>query len=254
MSGSPPLWYHGAEERRCAVKNKAVFIDIDGTLLDFDAYVRGVLEEGFRVFGLGPFGPAALETFRRVNDALWHRLEEGEITRKELLDVRFTRYLEELGLEGDGPAFERLFRSRIRTSAIPVPGAAEMLRDLSRDFLLCVASNGPQEQQTERLRLAGMLDFFDFVFTSEGLGIQKPDPGFFRLAFERLNGGREVPLLPGDAAMVGDSVNSDVRGGKQWGMPAVLFCPGGPPPDCPADAWADALPKVPGLVRSLLLK
>ena len=234
------------------MKDRAAFIDIDGTLLDFGAHVRRVLEEGFRVFGLGPFTPHALETFHRINDALWRRLEEGEITREQLLAVRFSRFLEELGLEGDGPAFERLFRSRIRTSAVPVPGAAEMLRDMSRDFLLCVASNGPLEQQTERLRLAGMLDFFDFIFTSEDLGIQKPDPGFFRIAFERLNEGREVPVLPRDAVMIGDSVNSDIRGGKQWGMATVLFCPGGPPECCPADAWTDDLSRVPDVARSLL--
>ena len=31
---------------------KAIFIDIDNTLLDFDAYVRTTMERGFAHFGL----------------------------------------------------------------------------------------------------------------------------------------------------------------------------------------------------------
>ena len=34
---------------------KAVFIDIDNTLLDFDEYVRNTMETGFRHFSLKPY-------------------------------------------------------------------------------------------------------------------------------------------------------------------------------------------------------
>ena len=33
---------------------KLVLIDIDNTLLDFDAYIRRTMEEGFAYFGLRP--------------------------------------------------------------------------------------------------------------------------------------------------------------------------------------------------------
>ena len=34
---------------------KAVFIDIDDTLLSFSGYVRQAMKDGFRLFGLKPY-------------------------------------------------------------------------------------------------------------------------------------------------------------------------------------------------------
>jgi HAD superfamily hydrolase (TIGR01450 family) len=51
--------------------------------------------------------------------------------------------------------------------------------------------------------------------------VGKPRPPLFRMALERLG------LAPAEAAMVGDSVASDIRGGHAVGMPTVLYAPGG---------------------------
>ena len=42
---------------------KAVFVDIDNTLLDFDAYVREIMKEGFVHFGLKPYEPYMAQVF-----------------------------------------------------------------------------------------------------------------------------------------------------------------------------------------------
>ena len=47
---------------------KAVFIDIDDTLLDFDAYVKQTMREGFRHFGLKPYEPSMFSVFERINN------------------------------------------------------------------------------------------------------------------------------------------------------------------------------------------
>ncbi len=51
--------------------------------------------------------------------------------------------------------------------------------------------------------------------------VGKPEPPLFRMALARLG------LPPGQAAMVGDSVASDVRGGRAAGMVTVLYAPAG---------------------------
>jgi 4-nitrophenyl phosphatase len=52
--------------------------------------------------------------------------------------------------------------------------------------------------------------------------VGKPAPPLFRIALERLG------LLPGDAAMVGDSLASDMAGGRGVGMRTVYYAPEGP--------------------------
>ena len=57
------------------------------------------------------------------------------------------------------------------------------------------------------------------------LVVGKPEPPLFRIALARLG------LEPGQAAMVGDSVESDMAGGRRVGMRTVLYAPedGAPP-------------------------
>jgi len=55
--------------------------------------------------------------------------------------------------------------------------------------------------------------------------VGKPEPPLFRMALARLG------CRPQEAAMVGDSVASDVAGGRAAGMRTVLYAPDGAPPD-----------------------
>jgi len=54
--------------------------------------------------------------------------------------------------------------------------------------------------------------------------VGKPEPPLFRIALARLG------LAPEQAAMVGDSVESDVAGGRRAGMRTVLYAPDGGAP------------------------
>ena len=51
--------------------------------------------------------------------------------------------------------------------------------------------------------------------------VGKPEPPLFTIALERLG------LAAAETAMVGDSVASDIRGGRGVGMPTVLYAPAG---------------------------
>jgi HAD superfamily hydrolase (TIGR01450 family) len=53
--------------------------------------------------------------------------------------------------------------------------------------------------------------------------IGKPEPPLFELALERMG------VRADEAAMVGDSMDSDIRGARRVGMTAILFAPGGGP-------------------------
>ena len=65
--------------------------------------------------------------------------------------------------------------------------------------------------------------------------VGKPEPPLFRIALARLG------LAPGQPAMVGDSVESDVAGGRRAGMRTVLYPPEGEPPT-PPTSWSDRSP------------
>jgi 4-nitrophenyl phosphatase len=72
--------------------------------------------------------------------------------------------------------------------------------------------------------LPGCGAIVEAVATAAGLRpivVGKPEPPLFELALKRMGLGVD------EAAMVGDSVDSDVRGARRVGMTAVLFAPKG---------------------------
>ena len=77
-------------------------------------------------------------------------------------------------------------------------------------------SNGSVEDILNNL---GLGLYFDHIFDSHIVGIEKPDPGFFRYALETLNASSETTLH------IGDMYHVDVLGAWGAGIGAVLLDP-----------------------------
>ncbi len=191
---------------------RVVFLDIDNTLLDFDACSRISMEKSFAECGL-PFESTMYGTFQQVNNGLWRRIEQGTLTRSELHATRWSLVLQELGLTGDGPAVETQFLQHLATEAIPVEGSYELLPYLYSKYTVCIASNAPYDQQVKRLTTVDMLRYFHKAFISERLGAAKPSRSYFDACFAQLPN-----ITPEQCIIIGDSLTADIGGGKAYGL------------------------------------
>ena len=99
----------------------------------------------------------------------------------------------------------------------------DMLEYLYPKYILCAASNGPYDQQINRLKIAGMHSFFKDCFISEKAGAQKPTAAFFDYCFGRLHHHGFEGLQPSEVMIIGDSLSSDMAGGMSYGMKTCLF-------------------------------
>ena len=145
----------------------------------------------------------------------------AELTMDDLFYVRWQAILAHLGLEADGVEMEKEFRRLLHLTAIPVEGAEELLEYLhKKDYCLCAASNGPYEQQINRLKSADMLKYFDHCFVSEKIGADKPGKTVFDGCMRILPG-----VQPEECMMIGDSLTADIAGGKLYGMSTCWYVP-----------------------------
>ena len=202
---------------------KVVLIDIDNTLLSFTGYVKEAMKEGFSFFGLKPYTEAMFPVFKSINDSLWEQIEQGTLTFEELEKCRWNLIFKELGIDFDGMTFEEYFREKLYYSAIPEDGAEDLLKYLSRKYTLCAASNGPYEQQINRLKIGKMDKYFAFCFISSRIGAQKPSRQFFDHCFSVLRETEHPELEPEEAIIIGDSISSDISGGRDYGMHTCLY-------------------------------
>ncbi len=196
---------------------KAVLIDIDNTLLDFIKAAYISIKSAFNSFGF-EYDQNMHVVFNRVNDGLWKDIEACKLTREELHKIRFNLVLKELGIEFDGQKIEKEFLKNLFDCVVIVDGAVEILEYLAGKYDVYVASNAIYDQQVNRLTKAGMIGYIKKLFISERMGVYKPEKAFFDACFKELGG-----ITPDQVVMIGDSINADIKGGKNYGMKTIWF-------------------------------
>lgn len=159
--------------------------------------------------------------YRAINRALWDAFDRGEVTQAWLTVERFRRLGEELALSCDPEAFNRDYLSFLAQRGDLFPGALALCRALREaGCVLAIATNGLTQVQSARLEASPLRPYISQLFTSQALGVQKPLPRFFELAMTRLG-----VTDPGRCLMVGDSLSSDIRGGRDAGLSTAWYNP-----------------------------
>ena len=197
-----------------------VFLDLDDTILDFHKAERIAIRKTIRDFGVEPT-EAVLALYHRINKWHWEQLELGKLTREEVLVNRFDALFRELGVAVDPVACARNYEANLSIGHYFLPGAEEAVDSLHKTYRLFLASNGSASVQKGRLTSANLYRYFEQVFVSQEIGFNKPSKEYFDACFARIPG-----FDPEKAVMVGDSLTSDILGGKNAGIRTVWVNPG----------------------------
>lgn len=191
-----------------------LLLDVDNTLLDFNAAERAAVQTTLEHYGL-PCGAEALETYHTINRQLWDSLAKGELTRGKLFGIRFTRVLQALGAPGAANPREMndFYENELSNHADLIPGALNALEELAEVATLAVVSNGSAAVQNPRIEASGIGRFMDGVYVSEKVGAAKPSPRLFDYGLRDLGLTNRSRVL-----VVGDDLLADIKGGLNAGL------------------------------------
>ncbi len=202
-------------------KYYCILFDADNTLLDFDAAESKALADTLRAYGIEP-DAETVQTYRTINEELWHQLEKGQIRREKLMAERFTRFLKAVNAAGSGVEMNRFYLEQLSTHPdLATPNVLDVLRELSEVATLAVVTNGFEKVQTRRAAESGILDYVEGVFVSEKMDSEKPNRKIFDAALRALGVENREHVL-----MVGDSLSSDIQGGVNAGLDTCWYNPG----------------------------
>ena len=226
---------------------KTIFFDLDDTLLDFRKAESDALSRALRQAGITPT-PAILERYHVLNIRQWELLEEGVLTREQVLLRRFELLFAELEADCSAREVCDRYEGYLAEGYDLLPGAEDLLRRLAPRYDLYLATNGSAEVQRSRLRGAGIGPYFTKLFISEEVGFHKPSPAFFSACFTAI-----PDFDPAAALMVGDSLTSDIRGGIGAGIRTCWYDPHGRPtrPDIMPDYRIADLAELPSLLERI---
>ena len=201
-----------------------LLFDLDNTILDFNSGERAALSAALSCFGIEP-DEEILSVYHRINVKYWEMLERGELTRSEVLEKRFDELFEVRGINScTGKEAQLVYGKHLGEQHDFMPGAEKLLEEIYRKNDLYIVSNGCTEIQASRIADSGLEKYFKDFFISEKIGYDKPDVRFFDYCFAN------IPDFSADrAVIIGDSLTSDIKGGKNAGIATCWFNPGKKP-------------------------
>lgn len=192
---------------------KAIFIDIDDTLLDYIPCCREAFDAAM------PEHPEHFQLFFDIAGRLFAEAKHGKYTIAEVMDLYPQEFIAAIGYPAEAvEPFKHAFRAAWGTTHTLVPEAKEMLDTLKdKGYRLFAASNSFGHLQRSRLEHAGILPYFEDTFISMDIGYDKPDIRFYQEALRRAG------LQPHEVLMIGDSMTTDVLGAQAAGIDALFF-------------------------------
>ncbi len=197
-----------------------LFLDLDDTILDFKKAEDAAIRETLRHCGIAD-SDENVALYSAINKRHWKMLEKQEITREQLKIGRFARLFEALDIRADAQDAAAFYPQQLGKGYFFLPGAEAAVKTLAKKYRLFLASNGIAAVQHRRLTGAGLYPYFEQVFISENLGADKPSKLFFERSFAQIPG-----FDPEKAMIVGDSLSSDILGGKNAGIATCWVNPG----------------------------
>jgi putative hydrolase of the HAD superfamily len=206
---------------RMIKKYTHIFFDLDNTLWDFRKNSRNAMFEAFQHFGLENYSDFDLffETYSTHNHSLWDNYRKNEVTKKELVRLRFQNTFNDMKIIGvDALEMNDLYLTVMPKQTVLNEGVPEILMYLKKKrYILNIITNGFSEVQHAKIKTSGLIPYFDKIFISEEIKSPKPQREIFEYSIKSSN------ALKKSSIMVGDDWEVDVLGAVKFGIDAIHY-------------------------------
>jgi putative hydrolase of the HAD superfamily len=202
-----------------------LFFDLDRTLWDYDANSREAFRDLLPSYlpGMEVNPDHFFQRFNTHNEQLWGEYRKFNISKSFLRTERFRRVFEEYGIQDESLAAKMnadYIRVAPQKKAL-VPDAKDVIVELAGRYQLYIITNGFTEVQFIKLSESGLSSYFKKVFTSDMAGETKPASAIFHYALS------SVQARKNESLMIGDDLEVDVIGARNYGIDQVYYNPGG---------------------------
>jgi putative hydrolase of the HAD superfamily len=203
---------------------KHLFFDLDHTLWDFERNAEECIREIFEEHAYKIPKKVIFEEFYKAfsvsNQSMWAQLDAKEITHEYLRTHRFKNSFEKIGVEIDldlSNQFDAFFLEKLPQKGYLIEGSLALLESLKDQYALHMITNGYLQIQTQKMKNAGILHFFEHVVTYDVANSRKPEKAMYDHALGL------AKCTAAESLMIGDSYIADVQGAVNVGLKAIHF-------------------------------
>lgn len=211
----------GKMDKKSTKLIKYILWDVDGTLLDFELAESEAIRECFKDFNLGNCSNKQLEDYKNINTKYWKLLEDGKLSKKEVLERRFVEFFSKYGIDPIiASDFNEAYQICIGNIAHYMENAKDTVIALKEKYKQYGVTNGTIVAQEIKLAKSALDRLLEYTFISERIGFNKPSIHYFNKVFEKVGSNN-----PEEYIIIGDSLTSDMQGGINAGIMTCWFNP-----------------------------
>ncbi len=202
---------------------KHILFDLDHTLWDFNTNCSDTLLELYQEHGLDNILKTEFEPFKKqylkINATMWAQYNNNQISKEEMRLMRFNLVLQYFGVHNNvlSIRLDDEYIDKCPKKEKLIEGTIEILDYLAPNYTLHILTNGFQETQETKLKNSKINNYFKEMTTSESCGLTKPSPSFFKYHLKKIR------ATPSECIMIGDNINTDIRGAYASKIDSVLF-------------------------------
>lgn len=193
-------------------KYELLLFDADGTLFDFRTAMYESLSRLITDLRIECTEKMLID-YNNINNEMWRRHEDGEITKSEMRTKRFERFAKLYNIDKDPDELDAMYLFNLAHCPYLIDGAEALCKKLKGKYRMAIVTNGIAPMQRIRLNASRVADCFEKIFISDEMNASKPQKEYFDKVFE------EYPLVDKSRMLIlGDTPSIDIKGGNNAGI------------------------------------
>ncbi len=190
-----------------------IFFDLDNTLMDFEIASKKAFSSMLSSFGFKE-NEEHYSLYQQTNNEVWKDFENNKINAKTLRYKRFQDFYLIAKIKGIDPLeSNKIYLEYLVEHSTMLEGAMPLLNELNENIKMAIITNGLKEVQRPRLKKLNIIHYFDAIIVSDEIGTSKPNSAYFDYVMKECSFPKKEKIL-----VVGDSLNSDIKGGLNYGL------------------------------------
>ena len=197
-------------------KYKLIIFDLDDTLFDYKSTEKYAVIKACENLGIIYIGDLYSQ-YKKANNIV--REEYHILTSKNIQQFRDSRAKKFISFISNNEISHKAFIEeylKYSTVGILIEGVQETLGKL-KGVIKVVATNGTNYPRQNKFESSQIAFLFDAYFSSENLGVEKPNPEYFLKIMQ------QYKVYKDEVLIVGDDYLTDVKGAVNLGIDCCWF-------------------------------
>lgn len=200
---------------------KVILWDLENTLLNFQVAEKKAIISTFDKMNLGKCTQAMFNRFVKINDMYWQKIQRSDIDKELALIKRYEDFFTEYGINKElAKEFNDNYSLSLADNIVYNDHCIKLLNGFKNKYKQYIVSNEVKSIEQSRLKASGIDEIVDGCFISDDIGYEKPNKGFFDYVLEHIDKVNKQEIM-----IVGDSLDSDIRGGNLAGIKTCWYNP-----------------------------